>query len=446
MDVKYYPYPGHLMNNYRDICGQHAGILEAHFSVNARRPNDLGIYSIYGKMPNYHKLVIHPDAEMQYHLVGYGLYFEESLVRLLGEGIERYALLVASNFLRDRINFKSYRDIQKEGEVLPWELIHIYSDEDYEKGKNVMQKMDENSIIGWISCPSLLDPDREIWVPAQMLLPGYKINSAAKEVRFISGFSKGASAHTDFKKALLNAIMEATEMDPFITKWYTMMPSPRVVIDDYALLKNFPQILGENSDFEVLPLLMNLEDTIGYAFGMALINKKEELPYIVFGTQTSLNPVKGLYRAMVEAVAILKLGDFGPIFYPESYFKYPEGGPFLDLDRNVAYYMFPQEAAKKRGIFESLTRSSLPLSGLKDLSTGDDSRDIQYMIKNIKKISKYAVYLNITPPEMVEKGWHVVRVFIPEYANICFPGLPFSQHPRILKHGGVKNSYPHPLP
>jgi thiazole/oxazole-forming peptide maturase SagD family component len=448
MNMTFYPYPTHLINLYRGICGQHTGILEAGLSANTRTPNDLGICAMYGKIPDYHKITIHPDVTMQYHLTGYGLYFEESLIRLLGEGIERYALIVAPSLLRDRIKYASYRDIKKEGDVIPWELMNIFSDEDYKRLGNSfhVRKLDENSVIGWLACPSLFEAGKEVWMPAQMLLPGYKINLAVNEIRFSSGFSKGAAAHTDFKKALLNAILETIEMDPFIVKWYTMTPSPRIIVDDYTLLKNLPQILGKDSQFEVLPLLMNLEDTPGYVFGAALINKKEKIPFIAFGTQVSLDPVKGLYRALMEAAAITTIGNFGPVYIPESYFKYPGDAPFIDLDKNVAYYLFPQEANKKRDIFKNLTSSSLPLSGMKNLSTGDDSKDIQYLISKLRKISKYAVYLNITPPEMISRGWHVIRVFVPEYATICLPGIPFSQHPRILKYGGVRNPNPHPLP
>lgn len=449
MEIKFYPYPNHLVNTCRRICGQHAGILEANFFETAMKPGDLGTVSIFGKMPEYHRFILHPDVEMQYHLAGYGMYFEESLIRLLGEGIERYALMISSSLFRDRIKYASYRDMQNEGEVIPWELMNIHSDSDYNslrKGFNQIQKIDENSIIGWLSCPSLLEPGREIWMPAQMLLIGYKINQAANEKRFITGFSKGAASHTDLKKALLNAILEATEMDPFMVKWYTMKTSPRIVIDDPTLLRNFPQFLGEDSRFEILPLLLNLEDTLGYAFGVALINKKAERPFILFGTQSSLNPVKGLYRAMMEAAAISKLGDLGPIYNPKAYFKDPQEGTFTDLDKNVAYYISPQDANKKRQLFEDLAQSSLPLNGLKNLSTGDDSKDLQYLLSRLRNVSKYAVYLDITPPEVARKGWHVLRVFIPEFANICLPGIPFSQHPRILKYGGVKNPNPHPLP
>jgi thiazole/oxazole-forming peptide maturase SagD family component len=448
MKVNFYPYSTHLMDIYRGICGQHAGILEASLSANTRSPNDLDIYTMYGMMPNYHKITIHPAADMQYHLAGYGLYFEESLIRLLGEGIERYALLVAPSLLRDYIKYASYRDIQKEGEVIPWELINIFSHEDYNKSRDSLyiRELDENSVIGWLSCPSLLDAGKEIWMPVQMLFPGYKINLVESEIRFIVGFSKGTAAHTDFKKALSNAILEAIEMDPFIVKWYTMTPSIRVIVDDYTLFKNLPQILGENSRFDVLPLLLNLEDTPGYVFGVALINKTEETPFITFGTQASMDPVKGLYRALMEAAAVIKLGDFGPIFNPESYFRYPKDDPFVDLDKNVAYYLSPQEADKKRELFKNFTRSSLPLTGMKNLSTGDDSKDIQYLISKLRRVSKYAVYLNITPPELISKGWHVIRVFIPEYATMCLPGFPFSQHPRILRYGGAKNPNPHPLP
>lgn len=68
------------------------------------------------------------------------------------------------------------------------------------------------------------------------------------------------------------------------------------------------------------------------------------------------------------------------------------------------------------------------------------------LIHEVKRVSKYAVYLDITPPEVSGWGWSVMRVFIPEICGMCLPGYPFKNHPRVLQYGGVVNDYPHPLP
>lgn len=67
-------------------------------------------------------------------------------------------------------------------------------------------------------------------------------------------------------------------------------------------------------------------------------------------------------------------------------------------------------------------------------------------MSGLKKISKYAVYLDITPPEVISQGWSVMRVFIPELCTMCMPGIPYSNHPRLNQFGGVSNEFPHPLP
>jgi hypothetical protein len=61
-------------------------------------------------------------------------------------------------------------------------------------------------------------------------------------------------------------------------------------------------------------------------------------------------------------------------------------------------------------------------------------------------VSQWATYLDITPPELADTDWKVVRVLIPELLSMCLPGLPPKAHPRMAQYGGVTNEYPHPLP
>ena len=68
------------------------------------------------------------------------------------------------------------------------------------------------------------------------------------------------------------------------------------------------------------------------------------------------------------------------------------------------------------------------------------------MLSRLKKISKYAVYLDITPPEVIGTGLQVMRVFIPELVQLSYPGFPYSRHPRVLEFGGITNAFPHPMP
>jgi hypothetical protein len=54
--------------------------------------------------------------------------------------------------------------------------------------------------------------------------------------------------------------------------------------------------------------------------------------------------------------------------------------------------------------------------------------------------------IDITPAELSETRWKVMRVFVPELVSMSLPGVPPRNHPRIRDYGGVTNDRPHPLP
>ncbi|MCZ3864499.1 hypothetical protein L2191_11270 [Lactobacillus crispatus] len=82
---------------------------------------------------------------------------------------------------------------------------------------------------------------------------------------------------------------------------------------------------------------------------------------------------------------------------------------------------------------ENILRVSKKVTNLKDL------------LLNLKSISKYAGYLNITPPEFRNQNFEICRVFIPELLPISLPSYPPYYHPRYSKIGGIINNVPHPL-
>ncbi|WP_456394247.1 YcaO-like family protein [Thermococcus sp.] len=446
MDTIYYPFFTYQLERFKRIAGQHAGILEASLITSTKIPNAPAPYAITGKMPNYHKIVIDLSSEVEYHLSGYGMSYEECLVKYIGESVERYAVLLASEVFKDEIIYATYNELERKGEeVMPFEYLKLFSD--YEIFKNSPLRISEpskNDVIGWIKCPSLFKSNREIYTPAQVLFIGY-LPMKYNEKRYLPAFSTGTASHLSLENALLGSLMEWIEIDAVMTRWYTKLPSPRIIIDDQLLSGAHFEILREDSPYEVVPLYMSLPDLPIHVFGVFLINRRLETPYILFGSQSSFNPVAGLYRGLMEAAAILYLGTYGYLTMPAKYFI--ESGPFVDLDKNVAFYSHPTRIKEKKELIESLvSEDNISLSSLKDLSTGSTKDDLKYVIKQLKTISHYGVYLDITPPELQDKGIYVTRTFIPELCNMCLPGFPYTNHPRLNKYGGVKNAYPHPLP
>lgn len=446
MNSIYYPFFRYQLERFKRISGQHTGILEATLVSSAEVPGFPAPLSITGKMPNYHKILMGPSSEVSYHLSGYGMSFEECIVKYIGEGIERYSLLVASEIFKDEIVYASYSQLEKRGEnVIPFKYLQIFSDYSKLKVRPLgISCPTKEDVIGWIKCPSLFKRSREIYIPAQVFFIGY-IPYKHGEKRFLPAFSTGTAAHISLEDALLNSLLEWCEIDAVMTRWYTKYPSDQVVIDDPNLLTADLDILREDSPYKVLPLYMTLPDLPVHVFGVFLINKRYNTPYILFGSQAGLDPAKALYRAIMEASAILYLGTYGYLTMPAKYFI--ESGPFIDLDKNVAFYAHPSRAEEKKRLIRELTsENTIPLSQLRDYSTKTVQGDLKYLLKKLGNLSQYAVYLDITPPELLDFDLRVTRVFIPELCNMCLPGFPYTNHPRLKMYGGVRNEFPHPLP
>jgi len=448
----HYPYPTYLIEDiFKKICSEHGGIIQSIMASPVDYEEDFYIKTVTGQMPYYHKVLLDPSLNVQYHLGGYGTFYEEAIIRHIGEAIERYSLMVSQYALVDKFKYATYNQIKNEGTVIPFEYLTLFSDADYAKmnrgNYKRFRKLKEDDIVGWVKCPSLFNPVKDIWVPIQLLFVGYKLNQKENEVGFSPGFSTGTASHMSLEKALLNALLEFIEVDALMVNWYTKRQAPSVIIDDLTILNQYSKIFSEDSDFNVLSFDLGiLENVDAHVLGTAIMNKKEERPFIVYGAQGHLDPLKGFYRSFMEAVAISFLGTYGPLYLPEEYFTYPENDTFTDLDKNVAFFAFPNDGQKKRDLLRSMVKGKKLLSSMKTYETGNTKKDVTKLIRQLSGVSEYAVFLDVTPPEARGKGWYVMRVFIPELVTMCIPGVPYSQHPRLKKFGGITNEYPHPLP
>ncbi|WP_040210961.1 YcaO-like family protein [Clostridium polynesiense] len=444
--LRYYPSNIRLKNKFKSINAQHFGIMESQILTTAKGKYSPEVSVCTANMPDYHKIIIDEKAEMNHHLSGYGIYFEESLIRLLGEGIERYALLTASEIYKDKEIMASYNEVSKLGEVMPWEYIDMYTKEDYDRLLSFtnIQKIDKDTKISWIKCPSILDKDREILIPAQLLFIGFR-NKREREAIFAPGFSKGAASHVTLENALESAMMESVEADAFTINWYTSRKTRKIIVDDESLLEI---IIKTTKDIQcdVLPLEFSLEGMPGHTVGVALINKNNNRPTVVLGCQSALDPKKAIYKALLESLAIHYLAVNGPLLLPNLYLASVKDNNFNNLDSNVAFWANQSDIDMKKSYFYDLCKEEVMLSSLECYEKEDKVEEIRYIKDKISKVSKYGVYLDITPPEVSDKGWKVIRTFFPELVQMSLPSFPYSNHPRLKEYGGVLNALPHPVP
>lgn len=71
--------------------------------------------------------------------------------------------------------------------------------------------------------------------------------------------------------------------------------------------------------------------------------------------------------------------------------------------------------------------------------------ELAELLKIAKNELSYLFILDITPSELKKYGYNTIRIIAPELLPMCFPVLPYINHPNFPQ-GGDNEFFPHPLP
>jgi len=449
--VRSYPAMSAAMDRYRRLGGNQGGIMPGMLVSVARVGGEPFLNAATAAMPQYHRLAMDdPHMKMQYHLAGYGQTNEEAVTRLTGESVERYAAIMAMKLFEPHVEYATYRSLSSRHSCMPLDLLGVFSPAEQSRLAGMMHRYSDSlpaddDVIAWISCPSLVHPEKNVYVPAQLMFLGFRTNEAAGDKMFTPSFSTGTAAHVSLERALLNAVIEAVQIDAFILNWYTDCPAPSIRLDAEAWQLLRRSGLDPDGPYEVSATYVTRPELPLPNIEVTLIRKDGKLPYIACGVQGDPDPRVALLRGSAEATAILGIGSFSTIFdLPRVHFA-QNGSSFTDLDTNVLYFASPQDGEPKRRAVQSRIAGSISMSDIPRLAASD-TESLHRLLAAVAELSEWSVYLDITPPELVDTPWSVVRVLIPELLSMCLPGFPASAHPRIASYGGVTNVAPHPLP
>lgn len=449
--LREYPGPASALRRYARIGGNQGGILPGMLVSVAAVDGEPYLHSATAAMPRYHRLAMDdPHMQMQYHLAGYGTSHEEAITRLTGEAVERYAAVMAMRLFRDRVEYASHRRLSARAECLPLELLGIFDDAQQRRISGMLHHYrdtppTEDDVIAWVPCPSLLHPGREIYVPAQLMFLGFRSDERHRDVMVTPSFSTGTAAHVSLDKALLSALIEAVQIDAFIVNWYTDTPAPVITLGPAEQRLLDAAGLTADGPYEVQATYLTRPELPLPNIGVTLLRRDRRLPHIAFGLQADPAPRQALLRGSAEAAAILGIGVFSTVFDLPSVHFAQSASAYTDLDTNVLYFAAPAEAEYKRAVVAGRTAGRIGMADIPGYAD-DDTAAIRRLLRDLAGVSEWATYLDITPPELADTPWAVVRVLVPELLSMCLPGFPPRRHPRMRDYGGVTNVVPHPLP
>ncbi len=364
---------------------------------------------------NFEHHIYGEKRKFSYHLSGYGSTYNESILALMGESVERYAFV--SQIKYHKYKYGSYIEMCKNTEI-DFSYINIHNNND--------AKINEKDEISWVEMINI-HTLKKSYVPTQLVLPAsYPTIDNKKYI--LDTVSTGTAAHETFLKALECATYELLQLDSFNMWWYLGYEEKKININIKSLLdkRKIIDTSGEfYKNFHIIINDISFDKTI-YVIAIEIISKKDYLPKYTVGISSGLDLENVIYRATMEALTVLEYSFNIPWFDSKQYMEVNKKSEFFDLDKNVIYYSKNGKPQLDKRKFNNWNK--VKFKTLYDV---------------INTLPKETFFLDITPIEFQGLNQKVVRVVSPSLLPMCLPAFPPKNHPRY--NGGIFNSIIHPL-
>lgn len=386
----------------------------------------------------------HPPRPGAYHIGGSGITYDESVIRTLGETLERYSHFAALATDRVTVVYETYDQMLSVGRrpIVPRDF-RLYSDEQLARKGFPFSSFPREAIIGWVPTRSLVD-GTEWWVPAQQAIVGYI--RRRDEPQFTAGVTTGSAAHTVLASALRNALLELIQLDAAVGYWYgaknaiRLETGPRTAAVEQTMRRRLHPY-GPTATFFWMPSA----DLPGIP--IACVIKGRQIPNVAVGLGCDLRLERAMYKAFLEGLAVAQLAKIvlfrEAIEEPTAPVATDDPPRFYDLDANVGHYA-RQDAGVVEGILADSTSASP--SDLPADAGGSTTDDVRLLVDGFRNAGKEVVALDLTTVDVADLGFRAVRTWSPDLLSLPLPSAAPLMHPRMEAYGGAFNDLPHPFP
>lgn len=386
---------------------------------------------------NFEKHFSKKMPKISYHLSGYGVNFNETLVSFIGESIERYAFSLLPEIIKSKVILSSYSLLnEKMTNDIICDLKYVNS---YYSMSEVNNYVKADDFIRWIPMNSLIYSDKKVWMPLQFVVM-YTEQLFTDEKRYVTtAVSTGTACHEDELKSIENALIECLQIDSFNLWWYGGLEEKEINFDvekNISLwFKNNISIPRFLNDFTVKFSDISYDKNIYVVLcEIEAKNDKSNLPKYTVGVQGGYDFEKSIYRAYMECMTVLEYNMNVSWTDKEKFISVGQDNKVIDnLDDNVIFY-------SKYGKPILLKKQNSMLS-----ESIVNTKNLKGLLEKISEVSEYAAVLTVTPPEFKNINCEVSRVIVPELLPISLPSYPPYKHERYKSIGGVLNHLPHPI-
>lgn len=358
---------------------------------------------------------------------GSGLTQRAAFMSAIGEAAERYSLYLPDT---SRSIEATYQDLADESQVIPTKYLSIYDPSAIEPTR--LTPFETTRPTTWYPTINLLSGE-QLFVPAQFVWLG----GLSTEDLFYPTTSNGAACGTSAFHALRGGLTEYIERDAMMRAWYSQTPTHPI---DTESLPNISDLISQRFSTDMFELrCFEVPSPIGIpAVGCAIVNLQDQLPKVAIGGAFALDRTTAYQSALIEAAqtwAYVK--DLAAAGIDAASI---DASHIYDLTDNLRYYSLPTNYPKLKTF---LGPGPPQASQLSDNSM-DDETAVRSLLDFCRKADATPLAIDVTPPDIRDVGFTVVRVIIPELVPLALPSLPPTRHPAF--DGTSLTSTPHPYP
>ena len=339
---------------------------------------------------------------------GKGRTRDEAIASAIGEATERYC---AYHWDPERTFLAKWTDL-KTRSINPQQCV-LYTDRQYNQFEWPHPQWAPERELGWINGVDVCDGEI-VAMPANavyLVFPPPRM-----EDYFAPSTSNGLAAGATLAGAILGGLCELMERDAMLITWMNRLPAVELKFDDSPELPG--RILRHYAHFGVSVRAFLMPSDLPAATVMAISFEEDPTrPANVVGLGCHPDPKIALLKALFE------LCQGRPAEAARFVNKPPQGrlNKYEDVHTLDDHSAFMSQM-DRRHEFEFLWRTgeTKRVDELPNWSNGDPAQDLERCARELASKGHPPAYVELTTPDLVEYGVHVVRVIAPELQPVHF--------------------------
>lgn len=359
---------------------------------------------------------------------GTGLTRRAAFLSALGEAAERYALYLPDT---DRMIMATYHEMAGQYEMLPKRYLDIFDAGALARTR--LSPVRPTVEMAWYPTTNLLSGDR-VYVPAQLV---WLASAHDGDALYFPTTSNGTACGATPMAALRGALSEYIERDGIMRAWYTQRPTRSIDIESVPGIEPLLRDRFAAEGFNVR--CFEAPSPLGSpVVGCAIVNSQHRPPKVGIGGDFSIGRKTAYESALIEAAqtwAYVKDLAAAGLDIPSI-----DPGEIYNLTDNLRYYAAPAQFDDLEGF--------LGLGPTKDsqLTPGSmsDKDAVETILSRCQQADVTPLAIDVTPPDIRDVGFTVIRVILPELVPLCLPSLPPSNHPTFNNTNLTRAPHPYP--